>query len=127
MKTPYFDVVLSNSGEPILATVTVYLAGTSTLATIWADKDGIAEKGNPFQTDSYGRFQFFADPNLYDIEISGTGITTYKIQNVLIQGAYYKTTTGDPTWNFEGMICINEFDNTVKIYAEGAWRQIATW
>src|SRR4030042_6532762 len=127
MKTGYFDAVLGGSGQPILATVTVYLAGTSTKPTIWADPEGAVEKDNPFQTDAYGRFKFFADSRLYDIQISGTGITTYKLENVFIPGVYYKTTTGDPTWNYEGMICINTVDNTVKIYAEAAWRQIATW
>ena len=39
---------------------------------------------------------------------------------------YTKTTTGDPT-GAEGMLVINTFDNTLKVYAEGAWRTIATW
>jgi len=127
MKIGYADAVLSDQGKPIAATVAVYFAGTTDLATIWTDTAGSTEEENPFETDSLGRFQFFADPNLYDIEISGTGITTHVIEDVLIQGAYLKTTTGDPSWNYEGMICINTFDNTVKIYAEAAWRQLATW
>jgi hypothetical protein len=127
MKTGYFDAVLSDQGKPILATVTVYLAGTQTKATIWANPEGSVEKDNPFQTDSYGRFQFFADPRLYDIEVSGTGITTYKIQNVFISGVLLKTTTGDPSYSFEGLVCINTVDNNVKIYADGNWRQLVSW
>lgn len=38
-----------------------------------------------------------------------------------------KSTTGNPATGIEGEICINTFDNNVKIYAEGGWRQIATW
>jgi hypothetical protein len=39
-----------------------------------------------------------------------------------------KTDTGDiATGLIEGLIEINTFDNKVKIYADGAWRQIATW
>jgi hypothetical protein len=127
MKVGYQDAVLSNSGAPILATVTIFLPGTSTKPTIWADPEGAVEKDNPFQTDSYGRFKFFADTRLYDIQISGVGITTYKLENVFIPGVYYKTTTGDPTWSYEGMVCINTVDNTVKTYADGGWRQLATW
>jgi hypothetical protein len=38
-----------------------------------------------------------------------------------------KATTGNPASGIEGQICINTFDNNVKIYAEGSWRQIASW
>ena len=38
-----------------------------------------------------------------------------------------KSTTGNPATGIEGEICINTFDNNVKIYAEGGWRQIAAW
>jgi len=39
-----------------------------------------------------------------------------------------KADTGDPAYSHEGMICINTFDNTAKIYAEGVWRAItAGW
>jgi hypothetical protein len=37
-----------------------------------------------------------------------------------------KTTTGDPSAT-EPTIAINEADNTVRIWAEGAWRTIASW
>lgn len=37
-----------------------------------------------------------------------------------------KTDTGDPT-GIEGLFEINTFDNKVKIYADGAWRQLVTW
>lgn len=83
MKTSYQDAVLSDQGKPIAATVTVYLPSTATKAMIYADKNGTTEKDNPFQTDSYGRFNFYATAGTYyDIEISGTGITTYKLQSV---------------------------------------------
>lgn len=37
-----------------------------------------------------------------------------------------KTDTGDPTGR-EGGIYINTFDNVARIYADGAWRTIASW
>lgn len=37
-----------------------------------------------------------------------------------------KNDTGDPTGS-EGLFCINTFDNTFKVYAEGAWRTLASW
>lgn len=36
-----------------------------------------------------------------------------------------KSTTGDPT-GVEGMIYINTFDNVIKMYADGAWRTLAS-
>jgi hypothetical protein len=38
-----------------------------------------------------------------------------------------KTDTGHPATAVEGMIEINTFDNKVYLYADAAWRQLATW
>jgi len=38
-----------------------------------------------------------------------------------------KTTTGNPSSPYEGMVSINTFDNAIRQYAEGAWRDLATW
>lgn len=46
---------------------------------------------------------------------------------LILPGVRYKTDTGDPTDSFEGMIVINTFDNTLKVYADGGLRTIATW
>ena len=88
MKLGYFDAILSSAGQPIAATITVYLRDSVTLATIYANKDGSVQKDNPFQTDAYGRFQFFASCGYYDVQVSGTGITTYKIEDVFIGPAF---------------------------------------
>lgn len=37
-----------------------------------------------------------------------------------------KKSAGDPTGR-EGLRVINTVDNTYKIYADGAWRTIASW
>ena len=37
-----------------------------------------------------------------------------------------KNTTGDPT-GVEGAIYVNTFDNAIKVYADGAWRTLASW
>jgi hypothetical protein len=37
-----------------------------------------------------------------------------------------KTTAGNPTGQ-EGMLVINSTDNAVRIYADGAWRTLASW
>ncbi|MHC4623117.1 MAG: LamG domain-containing protein [Planctomycetota bacterium] len=38
-----------------------------------------------------------------------------------------KTTTGDPAGPVEGQIYVNTADNKVRVYADGAWRDLATW
>ena len=49
--------------------------------------------------------------------------------NLGVPAVATKTTTGDaaaPTGD-EPTFQINTFDNTFKVYADGAWRQLATW
>ena len=38
-----------------------------------------------------------------------------------------KPAAGDPATGFEGQLNINKTANTIKIYADGGWRTIATW
>lgn len=57
------------------ATVTVYLAGTTTLAALFSD-NGITAKANPFTTDIFeGRYNFYAANGVYDIVFRSPGIT----------------------------------------------------
>jgi hypothetical protein len=56
-------------------TVTVYLTGTLTLATLYnADGSG---KGNPFTADlTTGLWSYYADDGRYDVKMSGAGISS---------------------------------------------------
>jgi hypothetical protein len=47
--------------------------------------------------------------------------------DAIIASVLVKTTTGDPGVGDSGALCINTFDNTLKVYAEGAWRSVITW
>ena len=38
-----------------------------------------------------------------------------------------KTSTGDPASPIEGQIYVNILANKVRVYADGAWRDLATW
>jgi hypothetical protein len=49
------------------------------------------------------------------------------IPGILDGDVYLKADTGHPTITWEGMTEINAFDNKVYVYADAAWRQIATW
>ena len=84
----YFNSVLSDKGVPIVATITIYHQGTSTKATIYTTPAGTSQKDNPFQTDALSRFMFYAPAGRYDLEVSGAGITNFKIENVFMDLPY---------------------------------------
>lgn len=59
-----------------LCTVTVFDAGTSNLSTIASDSGG-TPKSNPFVASGAGRWDFWALQGQYDIQFSGSGLTTF--------------------------------------------------
>ena len=68
------------------ALVTVYTAGTTTLSSLYSSTSTASNaKANPTYTDVYGRFFFYAVPGIYDIKVSGSGITTYTVEDVILQ------------------------------------------
>jgi len=56
-------------------TISVYLAGSTTLASIYADNSGTV-KANPFTAANTGYWFFLADSGRYDVRLSGGGIST---------------------------------------------------
>lgn len=38
-----------------------------------------------------------------------------------------KTSTGDPASPQEGQLYVNTGDNTLQLYADGAWHTVASW
>ena len=69
------------------ATVTVYEAGTATLATGLQDESG-SPLANPFTADSSAKVAFYAPDGLYDINVVGNGRTvTIRAQFVSVDGA----------------------------------------
>lgn len=74
----YRDVIIDNYGRPLTGvTITVYLTGTLTLATLYSNRAGSLSLANPFTNESGdGSFEFWADTaNRYDIAFSKSGIT----------------------------------------------------
>ena len=69
----YSDVVIGLSGSPLSGvTVTVKLAGTSTLATLYSD-NGVTPKANPFVNEADGSFKFYAPRGRYDLTFQKAG------------------------------------------------------
>ena len=72
----FTDTVQTRAGVAIQgATATVYLTGTTTLATLYSD-DGVTLETNPVTTDVNGEFTFYAANGTYDILIEGSGLAT---------------------------------------------------
>jgi hypothetical protein len=67
------------------ATETVYLTGTTTIATIYSDA-GVTLKSNPFTVDSTGFGYFYIDNSIsFDIKFSGTGISVpFTLSNITL-------------------------------------------
>lgn len=84
-------------------TVTVYLAGTTTLATLYADTAGTA-KANPFTASSVGQWFFYAEGGSYDVMFSGGGISApftlgdFSIRHDILECTDYGV-TGNGTTN----------------------------
>src|SRR5262249_34978932 len=56
------------------------------LAQIYSDSALTQAIANPTSTDGLGNYSFYAAPGKYMIEVSGPGITTKQIPNVILPG-----------------------------------------
>ncbi len=84
------DIVFNSRGVPLAgAKVTVCTMPTSgspctTLANIYSDPLLTQALANPTTTDGMGNYTFYAAPGKYEIDISGPGITTKQLSNVIL-------------------------------------------
>src|SRR5579872_632727 len=84
------DVVFNAQGRPMAgAGVRVCTASAtgqpcSPLASIYSDAALTQALANPIATDGLGNYTFYAAAGRYEIEISGAGITTKQLPNVIL-------------------------------------------
>ena len=89
----YSDDVTNLRGDVIGgAYIYVYDANTTNLSSLYLYPTTATSKANPTYTDTNGRFFFYAAPGIYDVKIIGDGITTYTIEDVVLNP--YDTITG---------------------------------
>lgn len=71
---------------------------------------------------------FNTTPEVGAMEYNGTNLSFVRTTSVreIIPTVLTKTTTGDAT-GAEGLLQINTFDKTLKIYANAEWRTLITW
>jgi hypothetical protein len=84
------DIVFNSRGIPLAgATVRVCTMPASgqpctPLAQIYSDAGLTQAIANPTTTDGLGNYFFYAAPGKYEIEVSGPGITTKQLPNVIL-------------------------------------------
>src|SRR5437660_10134233 len=84
------DIVFNSRGIPLAgATVRVCAMPASgqpctPLALIYSDAALTQALANPTTSDGLGNYSFYAAPGKYEIEISGPGITTKQLPNVIL-------------------------------------------
>lgn len=89
----FFGVSRDDSGDLVSgATVTVYLAGTSTPATLYSDRAGASALANPLYSGSDGGFAFHAVDGAYDIKVDDGTSTRWAYGVVLSDPFPYNVT-----------------------------------
>ncbi len=84
------DIVLNARGTPLAGAAIRVCTSNATgqpcapLALIYSDAALTQAKANPTTTDGLGNYNFYAAPGRYMIEISGPGITTRQIPDVIL-------------------------------------------
>ncbi|GAC1626563.1 MAG: hypothetical protein NVS9B13_23000 [Candidatus Acidiferrum sp.] len=84
------DIVFNSRGVPLAGATVRVCAMPATgqpctpLALIYSDSALTQALANPTTSDGLGNYFFYAAPGKYEIEISGPGITTKQIPNVIL-------------------------------------------
>jgi len=84
------DIVFNSRGVPLAGAGVRVCAMPATgqpctpLALIYSDPGLTQALANPTATDGMGNYFFYAAPGKYELEISGPGITTKQIPNVIV-------------------------------------------
>ena len=71
------EAIISVLGVPVTSTpVTVYVSGTTTLATLYTDHTSVTTTTNPISTDGLGNLTFYTAPGAYDLAFTVGGVAT---------------------------------------------------
>ena len=112
---PILPVVIQDVKGNALASasVTVYLAGTSTLATLYSNATCTVTKANPATTSSNGTItSTYVQDGTYDILYAKSGYASSLVEDIMVEDAYTVLT---PT-----------YASTVSVNRAGAQRHVIT-
>ena len=74
------------------ASVSVYLTGTTTVATIYSD-NGVTSLSNPFTSTATGLVAFYAPDNRYDLVVTKAGFTPVTVADIILEDIDDSVTT----------------------------------
>lgn len=81
----YQDTVAKPNGDVLSgASILVQSYPGAVTSTIYSD-DGVTPATNPLTSDSQGNFSFYAADGRYQLVVSGTGLTTRTVTDVLLE------------------------------------------
>ena len=85
----FIDTVTATGEGGILtplgnASVTVYLTGTTTPATLYSD-NGVTALANPFTSSATGVVAFYAPDDRYDIVVAKAGFTPVTVSDIILE------------------------------------------
>lgn len=80
----HHDWVTDSFGNAKAATVTVYLAGSSTLATLYSDAALTVSLSNPVTADDAGFYEFYVNPGAYKLSYAHASFGTEEVDYVTI-------------------------------------------
>jgi len=98
----YYTVVLDRSGNIVPGvSVTVKVAGTAVLASLFTDSAGAMPLANPFTNDpTYGSAEFYVSEGSYDLTFTKVDYTFQAQNNVLIgRPVFTRTSVSVPSVN----------------------------
>src|SRR5213075_3344760 len=76
----YIEVKNDSTGAPVVgATATVKKRSDGLNATLYSAEVGGTTITNPLTTDARGRALGWADPDLFNVLVAGTGVTSYTV------------------------------------------------
>lgn len=84
------DIVFGAQGKPVAGATITVCTSTATgtpcapLATLYTDATLTVVAPNPFTSDGLGNYHFYAPPARYIVQISGGGINTYTVDDVIL-------------------------------------------
>ena len=88
----YTNILVNGSGNVVAgASVQVLTMPSGSLASIYSD-NGITSASNPLITDASGSFTFYAADGTYSLLISGNGIQSETVSNIILTSPLYGPT-----------------------------------
>ncbi len=110
------DAVLDQFGNAVEGAEVAVLDAQGALATLYSD-NGTTALTNPTKTDANGTFAFYAANGRYTLRVTGTGLPTREVSDVLLQDPGQLLTAADVLNDFVASGLLPTVPNPVSLSA----------